>query len=91
VGETLRTTSPYDVHRLGAYLGNAMRNGASEQQVAMLKAELRVGQVEVRIRRVLDGAEPLTEEQAQYLVNLVVSMSVRRRHKVVDPLVETDD
>jgi len=28
---------------------------------------------------VLDGGEPLTEEQATYLINLVVSLSVRRR------------
>lgn len=87
----MRTLSPYDVHKLGAQLGNAKRQGAPEQQVEMLQAMLRVGQIEVRLRKVLDGAEPLSEEAAQYLINLVVSLSVRRRHKVVDPLVEKDD
>jgi Flp pilus assembly protein CpaB len=87
----MRTTSPYDVHKLGAQLVNARRYGATPEQVAVLQAALRVGQIEIRMRKVLDGAEPLDEEQTQYLVNLVVSMSVRRRRKIVDPMAERDD
>lgn len=75
----LKTVSPYDVQSLGAKLGNARRSGAPPEQVAMLEAKLRVGQIEVRMRRLLDGAAPLDEESATYLVRLVVSMSVRGR------------
>jgi Flp pilus assembly protein CpaB len=87
----MRTVSAYDVHRLGAQLVNARRYGATPEQVAVLQAQLKVGQVEIRMRKVLDGAEPLDEEATQYLVNVIVSMSVRRRRKVVDPLAERDD
>jgi Flp pilus assembly protein CpaB len=75
----MRTVSEYDPQRLGAQLGNAVRKGAPPDEVAELQAKLRVGQIELRIRKVLDGAEPLTEEAAHYLVSLVVKLSVRGR------------
>jgi hypothetical protein len=75
----LRTISPYDPQKVGAQLGNAVRNHAPAEQVAVLEARLRIGQIETKIRKVMDGAEPLDEEAASYLINVIVRLSVRGR------------
>jgi hypothetical protein len=75
----LRTVSPYDVQRLRAELTQARRNGAPPEQVAMLETSLRVGQIELRMRRVLDDTVALDEDGAAYLVSVVVRLCVRAR------------
>jgi ribosomal protein L37AE/L43A len=70
--------SPYDVAEIGAQLAEAYRHGQGARQVRVLQARLRIGETELVIRQLL-GDVDVTELEAQYLVSVVLSTTIRQR------------